>query len=60
MASVCLDEGNISSYAAIMESFEMRNYQGSNFIRLFLPPFDAVWQSAKGLQTIENTYAQLL
>ena len=57
---VCLEEGKISSYAAIMEAFQMKKYRDSIFIRSFPQRLDSIWQPASSLQTIENTYPQLL
>jgi hypothetical protein len=57
-AFVCLEEGNISSYAAMMEAFQMKKYLDNTFISPFLQRLDSRWRPASGLPTIENTYAQ--
>jgi len=53
-------QGKISSYAAIMESFHMKKYLDNTFISPFPQRLDSCWRPASGLPTIENTYAQLL
>ena len=59
-AFVCLEEGNISSYVAMIEAFKIKKYRDSIFIGLFPQRLDSIWQPASGLPTIENTYAQLM
>jgi len=54
-AFACLDKGNISSYAAMMEAFQMKKYLKSIFIRLFPQRLDSLWQPAGSLLNIENT-----
>jgi hypothetical protein len=49
---VYLQQGQISSYAAMMEAFQMKKHHDSIFIRLFPQRLDSVWQPAGGLQTI--------
>jgi len=59
-AFVCLEEENISPYAAMMEAFKMKKYRDSIiFIRLFPQRLDSLWQPSGGLPNIENTYPQL-
>ncbi len=58
-AFVCLEEGNINSYAAMMEAFQMKKYRDTTFIRLFPHRLDSLWQPASGLPKIEDTYSQL-
>ena len=56
---VCLEQAKITSYATIMEAFQMRKYRDSIFIRLFPQWLDSLWQPARSLPNIENTYPQL-
>jgi hypothetical protein len=58
-AFVCLEEGNISSYAAMMEAFQMKKYRDNTFLSPFPQRLDSVWQPASSSPNIENTYPQL-
>ena len=57
---VYLQYGKISSYAAMMEAFQMKKYHDLILIRLFPKRLDSIWQPASNSPTIENTYPQLL
>jgi hypothetical protein len=57
---VCLHDGKISSYAAMMEAFQMKKYSELIFIRLFPKRLDSILQHASSSPTIENTYPQLM
>jgi hypothetical protein len=57
---VCLEEGNIQFYAAIMEAFQMNNHRSSIFFRSFLQGLCPILQLVGSIHTIESTYRQLL
>jgi hypothetical protein len=57
---VCLHNGKISFYAAMMEAFQMKKYHDLIFIRLFPKRLDSILQPASSSPTIENTHPQLM
>jgi len=57
---VYLQQGIISLYAAIIESFQMKKHRQSLLIRSFPQRFNSIWQPASRLPKIENTYPQLM
>jgi hypothetical protein len=58
-AFVCLKEGNINFYAAIMEAFQMKHHGKSLSIRSFLQRRSPFLQPVGSFPAIENTYDQL-
>jgi hypothetical protein len=58
--SVCLEEGNIQFYAAIMEAFQMKKHRSSILFRSFLLWLGPLLQLVGSIHTIESTYRQLL
>jgi hypothetical protein len=58
--SVCLEEGNIQFYAAIMEAFQMKKYRSSIFFCSFLQGLGPILQLVGTIHTIESTYRRLL
>jgi hypothetical protein len=44
----------------MMEAFQMKKYRDNTFLSTFPQRLDSFWQPASDLQTIENTYTQLL
>jgi hypothetical protein len=48
-AFVCLEEGNISSYAAFMEAFRMTNHHSSRF-------FGSTWREAQPIQQFVDSF----
>jgi len=59
-AFLCLEEGNISFYAAIMEAFHMKHHGKSLSIRSSLQRRSPFLQPVGSVAVIENTYPQLL
>jgi hypothetical protein len=57
---VYLEQRKITSYAAMMETFQMKKHRDSIFIRPFPQRLDSSRQPKSGSHIIESTYAQLL
>jgi hypothetical protein len=59
-AFVCLEEGNISFYAAIRNHFRWKNIATASSSALYGSGSIQFGSLASGLRTIENTYASLI